>query len=193
MEKRSLLRHSLNISVITLLSRILGLCRVRLEAVVLGGSEIASGWFLAFALPNLFRRLFGEGALGQALIPLVADAEKAGGQERVRRELSTVFAWLSLVLAVLVILFAGAARLALVWLDPAELPIRFSIFLRILPLLMPYTLFMIATGESIPLLCVEGVPSLPGAPQDDAGLTRKFERQLHQSSGLPAPFFQPQS
>ena len=31
------------------------------------------------------------------------------------------------------------------------------------------------TGESIPLLCVEGVPGLPGAPQDDAGLTRKFE------------------
>ena len=30
-------------------------------------------------------------------------------------------------------------------------------------------------GESIPLLCVEGVPGLPGAPQDDAGLTRKFE------------------
>ena len=34
---------------------------------------------------------------------------------------------------------------------------------------------MIATGESIPLLCVEGVPGLPGAPQDEAGLTRKFE------------------
>ena len=34
---------------------------------------------------------------------------------------------------------------------------------------------LITTGESIPLLCVEGVPGLPGAPQDDAGLTRKFE------------------
>ena len=33
-------------------------------------------------------------------------------------------------------------------------------------------LFRSATGESIPLLCVEGVPGLPGAPQDDAGLTR---------------------
>ena len=34
---------------------------------------------------------------------------------------------------------------------------------------------LIATGDSIPVLCVEGVPGLPGAPQDDAGLTRKFE------------------
>ena len=41
------------------------------------------------------------------------------------------------------------------------------------PLLGPPLL--IATGESIPLLCLEGVPGLPGAPQDEAGLRRKFE------------------
>ena len=34
---------------------------------------------------------------------------------------------------------------------------------------------LIATGGSIPLLCLEGVPDLPGAPQDEAGLPRKFE------------------
>ena len=33
----------------------------------------------------------------------------------------------------------------------------------------------IETGGSIPLLCLEGVPHIPGAPQDEAGLTRKFE------------------
>ena len=34
---------------------------------------------------------------------------------------------------------------------------------------------MIATGGSIPLLCLEGVPDLPGAHQDEASLTKKFE------------------
>ena len=34
---------------------------------------------------------------------------------------------------------------------------------------------LIATGVSIPLLCLQGVPDLPGAPQDEAGLPRKFE------------------
>ena len=34
---------------------------------------------------------------------------------------------------------------------------------------------LIATGEAIPLRGLEGVPGLPGAPQDEAGLTRKFE------------------
>ena len=37
---------------------------------------------------------------------------------------------------------------------------------------------LIATGDSIPVLCVEGVPGLPAAPQDDAGLTRKFDSPL---------------
>ena len=34
---------------------------------------------------------------------------------------------------------------------------------------------LIATGGSTPLLCLQGVPDLPGAPQDEAGLMRKFE------------------
>ena len=33
---------------------------------------------------------------------------------------------------------------------------------------------LIASGGSIPLLCLQGVPDLPSAPQDEAGLTRKF-------------------
>ena len=34
---------------------------------------------------------------------------------------------------------------------------------------------LIATGEAIPLLCLQGVPDLPSAPQDEAGIPRKFE------------------
>ena len=74
--KTSLLRPSLLVSGVTLLSRLLGIIRVRLEASVLGGGELASAWFLAFAIPNLFRRLLGEGALGTALIPLIAGIEQ---------------------------------------------------------------------------------------------------------------------
>ena len=39
----------------------------------------------------------------------------------------------------------------------------------------PLISLLIATGGSITLLCLEGVLDLPGAPQDEAGLTRKFE------------------
>ena len=70
--KRSILRGSFGSAAATLLSRVLGLLRVILEARVLGGSALASVWTMAFAIPNMFRRLLGEGALSQALIPMMA-------------------------------------------------------------------------------------------------------------------------
>ena len=150
MEKSSLLRHSINISVITLIGRFLGLLRVRLEALVLGGGELASGWFLAFTLPNLFRRLLGEGALGQALIPLIAEAERDGATPKVKRELAVIFAWLGMVLATIVIVVSLAAILAQHWTqnitDGFWATERIRIFLRLAPLLMPYAFFMCLVG-----------------------------------------------
>lgn len=161
MDKRNLLRHSFNISVITILSRLLGLVRVRLEAMVLGCGGIASGWFFAFALPNLFRRLFGEGALGQALIPLVADAEHQGSDNQVKRELAVVFAWLALVLAVIVVLFSGTAWLLLKILDGDQLEFRARVFLHLVPLLMPYAFFMCLVGVMTAVLNYSKVFVLP--------------------------------
>ncbi|MCQ2377827.1 MAG: murein biosynthesis integral membrane protein MurJ [Victivallaceae bacterium] len=150
MEKSSLLRHSIHISVITLLGRFLGLARVRLEALVLGGGDLASGWFLAFTLPNLFRRLLGEGALGQALIPLIAEAERDGGTLQVKKELAVVFAWLGIVLAGIVVFIAGAALVAQhLTADISDgfwATERIRIFLRLAPLLIPYAFFMCLVG-----------------------------------------------
>ena len=99
-----LLKSSFGAAFATLLSRILGLLRVRMEAAVLGGGSFASAWFLAFMIPNLFRRLLGEGALGTALIPLIAESDKEGGRELVRKNLAVVLTVLGAVLIVIVIL-----------------------------------------------------------------------------------------
>ena len=86
-DRSQILRSSLGTAFATLASRVLGLLRTALEARVLGGGAVASGWRLAVAIANLSRRLLGEGALGTALIPIIAETEKTGGRERVRREL----------------------------------------------------------------------------------------------------------
>ena len=54
-------------------------------------------------------------------------------------------------------------------LEGMMLKLKLQYFGHLMPLL-------IATGEAIPLRGLEGVPGLPGAPQDEAGLMRKFER-----------------
>lgn len=64
------------VSGLTLLSRFAGLARDVLTAHVFGNSAIGSAFVAAFAIPNLFRRLFGEGALSAAFLPLYAGLKR---------------------------------------------------------------------------------------------------------------------
>ena len=56
---------------LTFLSRILGYFRDLLIARLLGASFISDAFFVSFKLPNLFRRLFAEGAMNSAFIPVI--------------------------------------------------------------------------------------------------------------------------
>ena len=69
----------LTVSSSTLGSRVFGFLRDILVYAQLGLSQTNSAFLLAFTLPNLFRRLFGEGALGSALIPVFTEENARGG------------------------------------------------------------------------------------------------------------------
>ena len=56
-------------ALLTLASRVTGLIRDRVISRVFGTSVFASAFYFAFLIPNLFRRLFGEGALAAAFLP----------------------------------------------------------------------------------------------------------------------------
>lgn len=56
----------------TLVSRVLGLVRDQLMTATFGAGMVSSAFLLAFQIPNLFRRLLGEGALTAALVPVLA-------------------------------------------------------------------------------------------------------------------------
>ena len=73
-EHASFLRHAKVVGLLTLVSRVMGLIREVVSAHYLGTGLVASAFTVAFTIPNLFRKLFGEGALAAAFIPLYADA-----------------------------------------------------------------------------------------------------------------------
>src|SRR4051812_27668291 len=73
---RSFLSAAKLIGVITLLSRILGYAREKAAAHFFGAGPVWSAFVYAFTIPNLFRKLLGEGALSQAFIPLYAKSVK---------------------------------------------------------------------------------------------------------------------
>ena len=67
-----LYRAFATVGAMTIWSRILGFIRDVLIAAVLGAGPVADAFFVAFRVPNLFRRLFAEGAFDAAFIPLFA-------------------------------------------------------------------------------------------------------------------------
>jgi putative peptidoglycan lipid II flippase len=86
---------------LTLLSRVLGFIRDIMVAGVLGSGAIADAFFVAFRFPNLFRRLFGEGAFNAAFIPLFSKKLVGEGREAALRFAKDAMSGLLFVLVVL--------------------------------------------------------------------------------------------
>ncbi len=73
---RSFVSHAKLIGSLTFLSRLLGMARESIAAAYFGGAPVYAAFQFAFTIPNLFRKLLGEGALSAAFIPLYAQAVK---------------------------------------------------------------------------------------------------------------------
>jgi putative peptidoglycan lipid II flippase len=107
-----------NISVVataTVLSRVLGLGREILIASVFGAGALSSAFVSAFTLPNLFRRLLGEGALTAAFVPTMSHELEHRQRAAAFALVSKIASWLLAVTTGLVVLamivFANAAPL----------------------------------------------------------------------------------
>jgi putative peptidoglycan lipid II flippase len=110
----SLFKAASTVSLLTLASRVTGLVRDLLMASVFGASAMTDAFYVAFRIPNLFRRLFGEGAFSQAFVPALAHSKEKDGEEATRRlidHVATVLAW---VLVATCIIGVAAAPI-LVW------------------------------------------------------------------------------
>ena len=90
-------------SFFTLLSRILGYIRDILIAIFLGASVFADAFFVAFRLPNTFRRLFAEGTFNAAFIPSYT-SEKIENKEKGKKFADEVLSLLVLTLLFIIIL-----------------------------------------------------------------------------------------
>ena len=93
---------------LTMVSRALGFIRDILIAAALGSGAVADAFFVAFRFPNLFRRLFGEGAFNAAFVPLFAKRLEGEGQQEAttfaQESLSVLFS--TLVALSIIIIFA---------------------------------------------------------------------------------------
>jgi putative peptidoglycan lipid II flippase len=87
-------------------SRVLGLLRDQLFAILIGANRFSDAFVVGFRIPNLLRDLFAEGALSSAFVPTFADAWRNRGQPAARRLAGTVVALVLVVVGGLVLLGA---------------------------------------------------------------------------------------
>src|SRR6187401_1692205 len=88
----------------TIISRVLGFFRDVLIAAVLGTGAVADAFFVAFRVPNMFRRLFAEGAFDSAFIPLFAKRHHDDGPNAAQAFAGQALAGLTLILVVFTVL-----------------------------------------------------------------------------------------
>lgn len=126
------------------LSRIAGFVREALIGAVLGAGPAADAFYAAFRFPNLFRRLFAEGAFNSAFVPLFAK-ELEGGEPEARDFASDV---LSVLLPSLIVLTVAAIALmpmiTATVIAPAfaDTPDKFELTVEMGRIMFPYLLFM---------------------------------------------------
>lgn len=137
-----MLQNLKNIAVVsmsTVGSRLLGLLRDVLVFAALGTSLWNSAFIMAFTLPNLFRRLLGEGALTSALVPVFSDVMEREGRAGAFRFFNQVL--VRLLIALLIIITLGMGLLA--WAAQAEwLSGRWALGAGLAVWLLPYMLFI---------------------------------------------------
>jgi putative peptidoglycan lipid II flippase len=140
---RKLVRSTVTVGTMTLISRVMGLLRDMVFARF-GVDAGMDAFFVAFKIPNFMRRLFAEGAFSQAFVPVFTEYKSRGDHEEVRALADRVAGTLAgllgllvlvgvLVSPVLVLLFAPGF-----WSDPA----KFDLTAHMLRFTFPYLLFM---------------------------------------------------
>ena len=127
------------VSVSTILSRVLGLMRDMLTTAVFGAGILNSAFITAFTLPNLFRRLLGEGALTAAFIPVFSEALEEKGRPGAFELLSQVVTRLFLLTGTM-----AAVAMTAAWMvgRSSELSQRWSMAAELSAILFPYLVFI---------------------------------------------------
>ena len=139
-----LIKPFLTISGFTFISKILGFVRDILIAAFVGAGIIADVFFVAFKLPNFFRRLFAEGAFSAAFIPIFSSILKTNGRSKAIQFGSEVLSLLFFILFIIIIIFEFLMPLVVYFLAPgfAQDPIKLNLLVELSRITFPYLFFI---------------------------------------------------
>ncbi len=148
-----MLKSSGAMAAATLSSRLLGMVREMVYARFMGDGWVAGAFQFAFTIPNLFRRLLGEGALTAAFIPIFKEKEKTHGEIEMWRAANAVISGLIIAASVVValVLLGLSATLAV-----HQFNAETGLMLRLLRVMFPYMLLVCVAAAFMGMLNARG-------------------------------------
>jgi putative peptidoglycan lipid II flippase len=153
-----MLKSSGSVGAATLISRFLGFLREAVYAGFMGIGPVADAFYYAYSIPNLLRRLLGEGALTAAFIPIFKDREKNQGDVAMWRAVNAVLCALLLLLGVVVTVAMITLALVIVF---APLQLRTELIAKLMLVMFPYVGFVCLAAVFIGLLNARGHYFMP--------------------------------
>ena len=150
-----MLKSSGAMAAATMTSRVLGMVREMVYARFMGTSWVASAFLLAFQIPNLFRRLLGEGALTAAFIPIFKEKEKLEGGQAMWRAANAVISALIVFTCVVVVIGFVAVSIALAA-GQNHFSEKTLLMLQLLRWMLPYLLLVCLAAVFMGMLNARG-------------------------------------
>ncbi|MGB1271199.1 MAG: murein biosynthesis integral membrane protein MurJ, partial [Endozoicomonas sp.] len=143
-----LLRSSLVVGMMTMLSRVLGLARDVVVAGYFGSSAAADAFFVAFKIPNFLRRLFAEGAFSQAFVPVLSEYRTQKSFDQVRELVSRVSGTLAGLLLLVTVVGVLASPIVIRLFAPGFMnePEKLALAGEMLRITFPYLLLISLTA-----------------------------------------------
>ena len=148
-----MLKASGGMAIATLTSRLLGMVREMVYAWFMGDGWVAWAFQTAFTVPNLFRRLLGEGALTAAFIPIFKEKEKTAGEAEMWRAANAVISGLFVAASVVIALVMIGVTVAL---NVHEFPVQVELMLHLLRVMFPYMLLVCVAAVLMGMLNARG-------------------------------------
>ncbi len=149
MENRNVIRFAFAVGGFTMLSRVLGMVRDVLTARLFGTSLAMSAFVVAFRIPNLFRALFGEGALSSAFIPVFMESRRTEGEAAAWRLARRVVTLVGAFLLGVVVLGIVGMSAGLRW---SELGEKAAAVLPLARIMLPYVVFICMAEQAMAVL-----------------------------------------
>ena len=151
-----ILKNTATVGAFTALSRVLGLVREMLQSRFIGAGVEQSAFTLAFAIPNMARKLFGEGALTAAFVPVFKGEVEANAMESARHLARAVLTMMLMMVGSVVVLALLGLEVAVHFRAGLELSGRTLLTVRLVKTLLPYMIFICGAALGMGVLNAMG-------------------------------------